>query len=64
VLSKSYDYFAKRTALVPFTDPVVLKNVVPPDRASGHSLEDFYDNSVIQELVNEGFLAKDAKHKK
>ena len=64
VLSKSYDYFAKRTALVPFTDPMVLKNVVPPDRASGPSLEDFYDNSVIQELVNEGFLAKDAKQKK
>ena len=64
VLSKSYDYFAKRTALVPFTDPTVLKNVIPPDRASGRSLEDFYDNSVLQELVNEGFLAKDAKQKK
>ena len=58
VLSKSYDYFAKRTTLVPFTDPAVLKNVVPPERASGRSLEDFYDNSVLQELVNEGFLAK------
>jgi ABC-type nitrate/sulfonate/bicarbonate transport system substrate-binding protein len=64
VLSKSYDYFAKRTALVPFTDPVVLKNVVPPDRTTGRSLEDFYDNSVIQELVNEGFLTKEAKYKK
>lgn len=64
VLSKTYDYFAKRTALVPFTDPAVLKNVVPPDRASGRSLEDFYDNSVLQELVNEGFLGKDAKQKK
>ncbi len=64
VLSKSYDYFAKRTALIPFTDPAVLKNVVPPDRVSGRSLEDFYDNSVLQELVNEGFLGKDAKQKK
>jgi ABC-type nitrate/sulfonate/bicarbonate transport system substrate-binding protein len=64
VLSKSYDYFAKRTALVPFTDPAVLKNVVPPERASGRSLEDFYDNSVLQELVHEGFLAKDAKQQK
>jgi hypothetical protein len=30
----------------------------------GRSLEDFYDNSVLQELVNEGFLTKDAKQKK
>lgn len=61
VLSKSYDYFARRTALVPFTGPAVLKNVVRADRASDRSPEDFYDNSVLQELVNEGFLAKDAK---
>lgn len=64
VLSKSYDYFARRTALAPFTDPAVLKNVVPPDRSSGRSLEDYYDNSVLQELVNERFLAKDAKQQK
>jgi hypothetical protein len=54
----------KKTALVPFTAPGVLKNVVPPDRVGGRSLEDFYDNSVLQELVNEGFLTKDAKQKK
>jgi ABC-type nitrate/sulfonate/bicarbonate transport system substrate-binding protein len=64
VLSKSYDYFARRTALAPFTDPAVLKNVVPPDRSSGRSLDEFYDNSVLQELVNERFLAKDAKQQK
>jgi hypothetical protein len=40
------------------------ENVVPPDRVGGRSLEDFYDNSVLQELVNEGFLTKDAKQKK
>jgi hypothetical protein len=63
VLSKSYDYFAKRTVLVPLTDPAVLRNVVPPERASGR-LEDFYDNSLLQELVNEGFLTKDAKQER
>ena len=63
VLSKSYDYFAKRTVVVPLTDPAVLRNVVPPERASGR-MEDFYDNSVLQELVNEGFLSKDAKQQK
>jgi ABC-type nitrate/sulfonate/bicarbonate transport system substrate-binding protein len=64
VLSKSYDYFARRTALAPFTDPAVLKNVLPADRASGRNVEDYYDNSVLQELVNERFLAKDAKQQK
>jgi NitT/TauT family transport system substrate-binding protein len=63
VLSKSYDYFAKRTVLVPLTDPAVLRNVVPPERASGR-MEDFYDNSLLQELVNEGFLTKDAKQER
>jgi len=63
VLSKSYDYFAKRTVLVPLTDPAVLRNVVPPERASGR-MEDFYDNSVLQELVNEGFLPKDNRQQK
>jgi NitT/TauT family transport system substrate-binding protein len=63
VLSKSYDYFAKRTVLVPLTDPVVLRNVVPPERASGR-MEDFYDNSVLHELVNEGFLTRDAKQQR
>lgn len=41
--------------------PAVLKNVVQPDRPSGRGLADFYDNSVLQELVNEHLLAKDAK---
>jgi NitT/TauT family transport system substrate-binding protein len=63
VLSKSYDYFAKRTVLVPLTDPAVLRKVVPPERASGR-MEDFYDNSVLQELVNEGLLTRDAKQQK
>jgi len=63
VLSKSYDYFAKRTVLVPLTDPAVLRNVVPPERQSGR-MEDFYDNSVLQELVNDGFLVKDTKQQK
>ncbi len=59
VHSKSCDYFARRTVLVPLTDPAVLRNVVPADRASGRSLEDFYDNPVLQELMNGGFLDKD-----
>jgi NitT/TauT family transport system substrate-binding protein len=60
VLSKSYDYFAKRTVLVPLTDPAVIRNVVPADKASVR-MEDFYDNSVLLELVHEGFLPRDSR---
>ena len=62
VLSQSYDYFAKRTVLVPLTDPAVIRNVVPPEKA-GVRMEDFYDNSVLLELVQEGFLPRDSKQK-
>jgi len=63
VLSKSYDYFAKRTVLVPLTDPAVIKNVVPPERTAAR-MEDFYDNSVLLELVREGFLPRDSGQQK
>ena len=61
VLSKSHDYFVKNTSLVPLTDPVAIKNALPPDKIASRKPEEFYDNSVIQELVNEGFVEKIAK---
>ena len=61
VLSKSHDYFVKNTSLVPSTDPVAIKNALPPDKIASRKPEEFYDNSVIQELVNEGFVEKIAK---
>ncbi len=61
VLSKSHDYFVKNTSLVPSTDPVAIKNALPPDKIASRKSEEFYDNSVIQELVNEGFVEKIAK---
>lgn len=60
-LSKSHDYFFKNTTLVPLTDPVAIKNALPPDKIASRKPEEFYDNSVIQELVNEGFVEKIAK---
>lgn len=61
VLSKSHDYFVKNTSLVPSTDPVAIKNALPPDKIASRKPEEFYDNSLIQELVNEGFVEKIAK---
>jgi ABC-type nitrate/sulfonate/bicarbonate transport system substrate-binding protein len=56
-MSKSHDYFVKNTALVPLTDVAAIKNALA-DKAAGRNLEDFYDNSLIKELVDEGFVEK------
>ncbi|MBI2999193.1 MAG: NrtA/SsuA/CpmA family ABC transporter substrate-binding protein [Deltaproteobacteria bacterium] len=59
-MSKSHDYFLKNTALVPLTDAVAIKNALA-DKAAGRKLEDFFDNSIVQELVDEGFVEKVSK---
>ena len=56
-MSRSHDYFVKNTALVPLTDPIAIKNALA-ERAAGRNLEDFYDNSLVQELIDEGFVKK------
>jgi NitT/TauT family transport system substrate-binding protein len=61
-MSKSHDYFVKNTALVPLTDPVAIKNALA-EKAAGRKLEEFYDNSIVQELIGEGFVDKVAKVK-
>jgi ABC-type nitrate/sulfonate/bicarbonate transport system substrate-binding protein len=57
-LSMSHDYFVRNTSLLPRTDPEGVKNAIPEDKIVGRKVEEFYDNSLIEELVNEGFLAK------
>jgi len=65
ILSKSHDYFAKNTALVPLTDSAAIqnavKNAVLTEKASNRKVEEFYDNSMIQELVAGGFVEKITK---
>ncbi len=61
VLSKSHDYFVRKTLLVPLSDPAAVKNAFPPEKASGRRPEEFYDNSILQELINEGFVDSVAK---
>ena len=56
-MSKAHDYFVKNTALVPLTDMVAIKNALA-DKVAGRNLDDFYDNSLIKELVDEGFVEK------
>ena len=65
ILSKSHDYFLKNTALVPLTDSAAIenavKNAVLTEKASNRRVEEFYDNSMIQELVAGGFVEKITK---
>lgn len=63
-LSKSHDYYVKNTTLVPLTDPFAIKNALPLEKVASRKSEEFYDNSVIQDLVKEGFIEKVAKKTK
>ncbi len=55
VASKTQDYYGKKTLLLPLNDPEAIKNAIP-EKAAGRRPEEFYDNSLIQELVHEGFV--------
>jgi NitT/TauT family transport system substrate-binding protein len=56
IASKTQDYYGKKTLLVPLNDPAAIKEAIPPDKGAGRTPEEFYDNSIIQELVKEGFV--------
>lgn len=56
-MAKSHDYFVKNTSVVPLTDPAAIKNALV-DKAAGRNPEDFFDNSLVGELVSEGFVEK------
>jgi NitT/TauT family transport system substrate-binding protein len=61
ILSQTYDYFSKHTPRVPLTDAAVIEAALPADKPAGRSAKDFYDNSLLQELEQEGFAKKLAK---
>src|SRR5713226_328717 len=61
ILSESYDYFAKNTPLVPLTDSAAIQNALPADKTGGRNVKELYDNSLLQELVSEGFVERVAK---
>jgi NitT/TauT family transport system substrate-binding protein len=55
ILAKSHDYFVKNTVVVPLVDPNALPAGFPTGKPE-KPLSDFYDNSILQELVSEGFV--------
>jgi hypothetical protein len=63
MLGKTHDYFVKNTAAIPLVDPNVLPAGFPSGKNPEKPLSEFYDNSILQELIKEGFtnnLAKQA----
>jgi len=56
VVAKTQDYYAKKTLVVPFTEAAAIKIALPVDAAAVPKPEEFYDNSLIQEIVKDGFV--------
>jgi NitT/TauT family transport system substrate-binding protein len=61
ILSLSYDYFIKNTPVVPLSEAAAFENALPTDKPSERKPQSFYDNSILEELVQEGFVKKIAK---
>jgi NitT/TauT family transport system substrate-binding protein len=56
ILSQSYDYFVKNTPLLPTSDGDTIQAAVPTDKPGNRKVEEFYDNSILEELEREGFV--------
>ena len=56
ILSQTYDYFAKNTPVIPLTDAETIQPALPSDKPSNRKAEEFYDNSILEELAREGFI--------
>src|SRR5262249_48122647 len=56
IVAKTQDYYAKKTLVVPLTDPAAIKIALPADAPAVQKPEAFYDNSLIQEIVKDGFV--------
>jgi NitT/TauT family transport system substrate-binding protein len=56
VLSQTYDYFSKNTPVMPLTDPAAIQAALQTDKPTNRKPEEFYDNSILEELAREGFV--------
>ena len=62
ILSQTYDYFAKNSPLLPLSDAAVMEaGLAAAEKPGAKSARDLYDNSILQELEQEGFTKKLAK---
>jgi len=58
LLSKSVDYYVRNTPPLPLTEAAAIRNSAPADKAATIKPEDFYDNSMLREIANSGFVDK------
>jgi ABC-type nitrate/sulfonate/bicarbonate transport system substrate-binding protein len=56
ILSQSYNYFVKNTPAWPLSEAATIQAALATDKPTNRKIEDFYDNSVLEELEREGFL--------
>lgn len=56
ILSQSYNYFVRNTPALPLSEAATIQAALPTDKPTNRKIEDFYDNSVLEELEREGFL--------
>ncbi len=56
LLSKSHDYYVKNTPVIPLTEAAAVKNATPADKTVTIKPDDFYDNSLIREIVSSGYV--------
>jgi hypothetical protein len=56
LVSKTHDYFVKHTSAVPLVDPAAITAALPAGKATEKPSGDLYDNSVLQELIQERFI--------
>ncbi len=41
---------------MPLTDPEAIQDALPTDKPSNRRVEEFYDNSILEELARAGFM--------
>jgi ABC-type nitrate/sulfonate/bicarbonate transport system substrate-binding protein len=58
LLSKSHDYYVKNTPVIPLTEAAAVRNATPADKTVTIKPDDFYDNSLIREIVSSGYVDK------
>ena len=56
ILAQTYDYFVKNTPVLPLSDAATIEAALPAEKPGNRKIEEFYDNSILQELDREGFL--------
>jgi NitT/TauT family transport system substrate-binding protein len=56
VLNQSYNYFVKNSPTLPLSDAATIQAGLPMDKPTNRKIEEFYDNSLVEELDREGFL--------